>query len=365
MECRCRPEHLLDCPRCPDGKSELYIGQDNMTDNCCPLYECIPECNDPFLIRWNSTTDCGHIRYEITGSDYDPASEYARLEHPDGAWWYNESEIGYATYLQINFEELVNVTGIITRGDGVNGWTWRYLLATSTDGDNFTFISDFGGSYIIFDGNSNSTSQHLNYFPEPFNIRGLQIIPNMAGAIGALQFELIGCYSEPCCCDNITDVNGTKCSSPFVNWYSNTDFYGECECENPECVCVTDADGLQELCEEFFGRPMIIDCPNGTHPMFTEDALDKDGCCRPMECEEYCPTECPPIDCGCPYMIVNSTWEDEACCTHFDCLCNETMVDTVCPEYIDDLLACNETNEDLRWVGKIPDTCVRIVILNL
>ena len=62
-------------------------------------------------------------------------------------------------------------------------------------------MKDLDDQLIIFDGNTNSSTSHLNYFPENFQAYGLKIYPNLiGGSYGALQFELLGCYQGPCEC---------------------------------------------------------------------------------------------------------------------------------------------------------------------
>lgn len=159
-------------------------------------------------------------------------------------------------YVQFDFLETRNLTGIITKG-GDNAWTTVYKVFYSNDGRHWNPVVDENGNEKEFLGNFDAESQQTNFFEKPLHARLLRVQPIKWHDHVALKIEILGCYlAYPSM--KTSEITSTTTSSSFERECNICDGMDRtilndekrCKCEDPywwdgescvskwECPCI-------------------------------------------------------------------------------------------------------------------------------
>lgn len=157
-------------------------------------------------------------------------------------------------YVQFNFIEARNLTGITTMG-GDGAWTTAYKIFYSNDERQWNPVIDENGDEKVFLGNFDAESLQTNFFERPLHAKFLRIQPVKWHDHISLKVEVLGCYlmyptpwlmtstikstttlfNQECnVCDGIDQTlndKGCKCEDPY--WWD-----GELCVPKQECPCV-------------------------------------------------------------------------------------------------------------------------------
>jgi len=159
-------------------------------------------------------------------------------------------------YIQFDFLETRNLTGIITKG-GDNAWTTVYKVLYSNDGRHWNPVVDENGNEKEFLGNFDAESQQTNFFEKPLHARLLRVQPIKWHDHVALKIEILGCYLAYPSMET-SEITSTTTSSSFERECNICDGMDRtmlndekrCKCEDPywwdgescvskwECPCI-------------------------------------------------------------------------------------------------------------------------------
>ncbi|XP_043682227.1 hemocytin isoform X2 [Vespula pensylvanica] len=203
-----------------------------------------PVCDDPMGLDDGLLSDT-----QISASSsFDNLLPNIRLSAP-GVWRPRLDNLNQ--YIQFDFLEARNVTGIITKGDN-NIWTTVYKVSYSIDGRQWNPIIDDNGNEVEFLGNFDSSNAKTNLFEKPLRTRFLRIQPVKWHDHIGLKVEVLGCFlpypivttelpestTEPnisVCniCEGILTENDIKCKCDRSFWWN-----GETCVSKQNCPCV-------------------------------------------------------------------------------------------------------------------------------
>lgn len=143
-------------------------------------------CDDPMGLDDGLLSDT-----QISASSsFDNLLPNIRLSAP-GVWRPRLDNLNQ--YIQFDFLEARNVTGIITKGDN-NIWTTVYKVSYSIDGRQWNPIIDDNGNEVEFLGNFDSSNSKTNLFEKPLRTRFLRIQPVKWHDHIGLKVEVLGCF---------------------------------------------------------------------------------------------------------------------------------------------------------------------------
>lgn len=203
-----------------------------------------PVCEDPMGL------DSGLMTIQqVSVSSSPQLIQYLRLS-AEGAW--RATLDNPHQYVQFNFLEARNLTGVTTKG-GDGAWTTAYKIFYSNDERHWNPVVDENGDEKVFLGNFDADSRRTNFFERPLHAKFLRVQPTKWHDHVALKVEVLGCYltypvpwpvtsttesttpSERECnvCDGIdqTSNEGCRCRDPL--WWD-----GESCVPKRECPCV-------------------------------------------------------------------------------------------------------------------------------
>jgi len=150
-------------------------------------------------------------------------------------------------YVQFNFLEARNLTGVITKG-GDGAWTTAYKIFYSNDERHWNPVVDENGEERMFLGNFDAESQRTNFFERPLHAKFLRIQPVKWHDHIALKVEVLGCYltypvswlmtsttkstfDQKCnVCDGIEMSNDEDCKCEDPQWWDGTSCVPKREC---------------------------------------------------------------------------------------------------------------------------------------
>ncbi|XP_015177061.1 PREDICTED: hemocytin [Polistes dominula] len=153
-------------------------------------------------------------------------------------------------YVQFDFLEPRNITGIQTKGDN-NIWTTVYKIFYSIDGHQWNPIINDDNIEVEFLGNFDSINIKTNLFERPLRTRYLKIQPIKWHEHIGLKVEVLGCFlpypvvttelptsteqivTECNTCDGILIENTTTCNCDQSLWWN-----GETCVSKQNCPCV-------------------------------------------------------------------------------------------------------------------------------
>jgi hypothetical protein len=127
----------------------------------------------------------------LVASSFYPSDDLAchpkngRLNSKEGAGAWCSKDNNANEWFQIETDGQIEIGGLATQGRaqdsklyrGKEQWVTSYAVATSDDGEKFTFIPADDGSKQIFKGNLDSTTVVKNGFAKPVKARFLRIFP--------------------------------------------------------------------------------------------------------------------------------------------------------------------------------------------
>ncbi|XP_043830682.1 coagulation factor VIII [Dromiciops gliroides] len=125
-----------------------------------------------------------------------PSQARLNLEGRTNAW--RPQENGQKEWLQVDFQKVMKVTGVITQGVKsilTNMYVKEFLLSSSQDGKNWTFVRQ-NNKIKIFKGNEDHTSPVVNPVEPPLFARRLRIHPWSWANHIALRVEVLGCDTQ-------------------------------------------------------------------------------------------------------------------------------------------------------------------------
>ncbi|GFS45227.1 hemocytin [Trichonephila inaurata madagascariensis] len=148
------------------------------------------ECLDPIDLENGALLDSQLSASSTYNSAFTP--ENARLGS-DSAWVPAFADDDQ--YLQVDFLDEANVTGIITKGrEDVPQWVTAYTLSHSNDGIIWNNVKDEDGSVKEFAANYDPFSEVTNELPATIRTRFLRIEPTKWKNWSSMQIEILGCY---------------------------------------------------------------------------------------------------------------------------------------------------------------------------
>lgn len=198
-------------------------------------------------------------------------------------------------FIQFDFLELRNVTGIETKG-GEFGWVTAYNIQYTQDLSIWSTIQNIEGTPQLFLANFDSHSPKVNHFKYPIQARAVKVIPIKWHDCIELKIEPIGCFAPyPLSFVNvarITTESNTlqKCDiCPGITYTSENDL---------DCPCTDKAFWNGNNCVQ----RNLCPCTEG-HLIYGIGAqYEKDDCSKCMcvlggtaQCK---PQECKPCDDG-------------------------------------------------------------------
>ncbi|XP_012135564.1 hemolectin [Megachile rotundata] len=274
-------------------------------------------------------------------------------------------------FIQIDFLELRNLTGIVTKG-GEGSWTTVYKVFYSNDGHQWNPVMDKDGYEREFLGNFDSETVKTNYFDRPLNARYLKLQPFKWHEHIGLKFEVLGCFlpyppitrttetvervpttkipSECNVCEGIFVENQSYCMCEESYWWN-----GNTCGTRQECPCV-----VGHISYNVGATYLSEDCQECTC------TLGGTSFCQPKKCEacnepgmrpvinELCNCVCKPCPPGtrlCPTS--NVCIEDNLWCNGIqDCPDDEQD----CPKIIETTPSSEHTTENIYTTTVTPTT---------
>lgn len=98
-------------------------------------------------------------------------------------------------WIQFNFMEPRNITGVVTQG-GPKGWVKTYKVSYSSNGDQWNPIVDENQNAKVFLGNIDKNTPQTNYFYLPIQTTYLKVTPLKWEKNIQMRIEPHGCF-EP------------------------------------------------------------------------------------------------------------------------------------------------------------------------
>lgn len=144
-----------------------------------------PVCEDPMGL------DNGLMSIQqVSVSSSPQLVQYLRLS-AEGAW--RATLDNPHQYVQFNFLEARNLTGVTTKG-GDGAWTTAYKIFYSNDERHWNPVVDENGDERMFLGNFDAESRRTNFFERPLHAKFLRIQPIKWHDHVTLKVEVLGCY---------------------------------------------------------------------------------------------------------------------------------------------------------------------------
>ncbi|XP_067130718.1 hemocytin-like [Centruroides vittatus] len=234
--------HLKDCTCVlPDGK---IIAPGSIETYECEKCQCynntlscreIPNCGKPTptsvnrIMCTNSSLgiEDGSISLEqitVSSELYPATKDRIRLntvatESGNGGWATEFTD--RFQYVQIDFLEPKNITGVITQGEnGLSNWVTEYTVDYSNDGVSWQYIVE-DGKTKKFKGNFDSDTAVTNYFPRMIEARYIKIIPVSWNNWISMRIDILGCLT-------ILITRHPVYTSEIIKSYSKTILPGSC-----------------------------------------------------------------------------------------------------------------------------------------
>ncbi|KAL5022459.1 hypothetical protein ScPMuIL_001614 [Solemya velum] len=110
-------------------------------------------------------------------------------------------------YIQVEFDNVKRVTGIVTKGsDHFHSWVKKYLVDYSTDGADWTRITE-NNVELVFVGNTDQYSFVVNTLPTSITAKFVRLRPVEWHQLTATQFGVLGCDD---CTKQIENMNENR-----------------------------------------------------------------------------------------------------------------------------------------------------------
>uniref|UniRef100_H3B2I7 F5/8 type C domain-containing protein n=1 Tax=Latimeria chalumnae TaxID=7897 RepID=H3B2I7_LATCH len=135
--------------------------------------------------------------YSSWFSEWSPSLARLNLQGRINAW--RPKVNNQDQWLQVHFQEVMKITGIITQGAVhnfvVSMYVKEFALSTSLDGDQWTVLQE-GGKEKVFQGNTNAKEHVMNSIDTPLFTRYVRIHPRSWKNDIALRVEFLGCKTQ-------------------------------------------------------------------------------------------------------------------------------------------------------------------------
>lgn len=183
------------------GVHRCTWGRRNKYNAWCYNGDSIGNCSKPLGMEVGSISD-----YQMTSTSVETAwwgdkwtAPLARI-HQKGtvnAWMPNDN--GRNQFIQVDFEEITAVTGIITQGASRyfrHQYVTSYKIRHSKDGVRWTWLNDPADNSRkpkVFMGNTNNDGLVRNMFPIPILTQFIRVYPHTWEHNICLRLEFLGC----------------------------------------------------------------------------------------------------------------------------------------------------------------------------
>jgi len=115
-----------------------------------------------------------------------------------GAWIGDNFKNGNPPFwVQVNLDNFINFTGVITQGrhekgpKNPNQYVTSFKLGLGDSPTTVAFVKDANGNDIIFQGNADRTTEVTNYIPYPTRAKSIKIQVVSFNSQPALRFEIL------------------------------------------------------------------------------------------------------------------------------------------------------------------------------
>lgn len=161
-------------------------------------------CKDPMGIESGLVSN-GQLS---SSSAYDESLEAKNARLDSSSAWAAQA-LNPDEFLQVDFLETQNLTGVITKGrPDVAQWVTAYKVAYSDDGDTWDKIKDDTDEVQEFMGNSDSDTAVTNLFSDTVRARYIRILPIRWKGWISTRVEVLGCYHPKVCQEPMGLENG-------------------------------------------------------------------------------------------------------------------------------------------------------------
>ncbi|KAF5285691.1 hypothetical protein FQR65_LT13076 [Abscondita terminalis] len=145
-------------------------------------------CSDPLGITNGLMAD-----QQITVSSETPPAHTKKMIRFDNQAGWQPYTSSPSEWIQIDFLEPRNLTGLVTNG-GSDGWISAYYIKYSHNGIDWNTIVNDDKQDKLFLGNFDKESSHTNTFGMAIQARYLKLIPVKWQNVIQLRLEVIGCF---------------------------------------------------------------------------------------------------------------------------------------------------------------------------
>ncbi|KFM64508.1 Hemocytin, partial [Stegodyphus mimosarum] len=164
----------------------------------------VKECTKPMGLQNGLLLDSQLSATSSYSSRFTP--DFARMGS-DSVW--AAANLKDRQYLQVDFLDEQNVTGIITKGrEDIPQWVTAYTVSYSNDGIVWNPIKGDDGTKKEFSANYDPFALVTNNFPTMIRTRFLRIEPTKWKNWISMQIEILGCYHPLPCHDPMGIENG-------------------------------------------------------------------------------------------------------------------------------------------------------------
>ncbi|XP_038060475.1 lactadherin-like [Patiria miniata] len=129
-------------------------------------------------------------------ADYAPPKARLNTQRRPAAWCNDKTTDDISPWIQVDFNGIVTITGLITqgRGDSPRQRVEEYQVTYSEDGQSWNNVTDADGTPIKFPGNKDRNTPVTTHLPFALRTRILRIHPTAWNHHCSMRFEVIGCY---------------------------------------------------------------------------------------------------------------------------------------------------------------------------
>ncbi|XP_038060061.1 lactadherin-like [Patiria miniata] len=128
-------------------------------------------------------------------ADHAPPRARLNTQGYAAAWCNAGITDNISPWIQVDFNDTVTITGLITQGRGDHDQrVTEYQVTYSDDGQSWNYVTDADGTPMKFPGNTDRTTLVTTRLPFALRTRILRIHPTEWHDHCSMRFELIGCY---------------------------------------------------------------------------------------------------------------------------------------------------------------------------
>ncbi|XP_077868158.1 von Willebrand factor [Saccoglossus kowalevskii] len=136
---------------------------------------------------------------------------HSRL-HSNGAW--SAADNTDDQWLSVDLGETMHITAMVSQGrSNADEWVTAYTLEYSPDGENYESFKTSQDDILIFQGNTDRSTEVKNDISSPVVARYVRIHPLSFSGHISMRVEILGCKYEPNYCVGVDCQNGGTCVS--------------------------------------------------------------------------------------------------------------------------------------------------------